>query len=79
MLPHLLTDFEIPKYNQIEPKFNGVYSSNNLLKIKDEANTTNLDEFKWIGTHWIALHVNRNSAAYFALETDTFPKKLKTA
>ena len=46
MLPHLLTDFEIPKYNQIEPKFNGVYSSNNLLKIKDEANTTNLDEFK---------------------------------
>ena len=43
MLPHLLTDFEIPKYNQIEPKFNVVYSNNNLLKIKDEAYASNLD------------------------------------
>ena len=29
MLPHLLTNFEIQKY-QNEPKFNGVYSRNNL-------------------------------------------------
>ena len=34
MLPHLLTKFEIQKYYQNEPKFNGVYSRNNLPKVK---------------------------------------------
>ena len=33
MLPHPLTNFEIQKYLQKEPKFNGVYLRNNLLKI----------------------------------------------
>ena len=32
MLPHLLTNFEIHKYYQNEPKFNGVYSINNVPK-----------------------------------------------
>ena len=31
---HSLTDFEIQKYNQNESKFNGVYSRNNLPKIR---------------------------------------------
>ena len=30
MPPHLLINFEIQKYYQNEPKFNGVYSRNNL-------------------------------------------------
>ena len=30
MLPHPLTNFEIQKYYQNEPRFNGVYSRNNL-------------------------------------------------
>ena len=51
MLPHLLTNFEIQKYYQKEPKFNGVYSRNNLPKIKDGTYIINLDEFKSIGTH----------------------------
>ena len=29
MLPHPLTNFEIPRYYQNEPRFNGVYSRNN--------------------------------------------------
>ena len=29
MRPHLLANFEIQKYYQNEPKFNGVYSRNN--------------------------------------------------
>ena len=33
MPPHPLTSFEIQKYYQNEPKFNGVYSRNNLPKI----------------------------------------------
>ena len=46
---------------QIEPKFNGVNSKNKLPEIKDRASVINLDKFKSIGTHWIALCVNGNS------------------
>ena len=35
MPPHPLTHFEIQKYYENEPKFNGVYSRNDLFKIKD--------------------------------------------
>ena len=55
---HPLTYFEIQKYYQNEPKFKGVYSSNNLPKIKDGGYVINFDEFKSIGTDWIAFYVN---------------------
>ena len=42
MSSHPLTDFEIQKYYQKEPKFNDVYSRNNLSKTKDGAHITNL-------------------------------------
>ena len=62
MPPHSLTNFEILKYYQIESKLNGVYSRNNLPKTKkDRAYVINLDEYKSIGTHWIALYVNGNN------------------
>ena len=32
MLPHLLTNFEIQRYYQDEPKFNGVYSCEHVPK-----------------------------------------------
>ena len=35
MLPHPLTNFEIQKYYQNEPRFDGIYSRDNLPKIKD--------------------------------------------
>ena len=60
-----LINFEIRKYYQNEPKFNGVYSKNNLSKIEDEAYVTNLVEFKSIGSHWIALYVNDENETYF--------------
>ena len=66
MLPHLLTSFEIQKYYENEPRFNGVYSRNNLpKKIKDEAYVINLDEYADVGTHWIALFGNRSEIVYF--------------
>ena len=43
MRPHPLTNFEIQKYYQNEPKFDGVYSRNNLPKIKDGAYVISLD------------------------------------
>ena len=61
MPPHPLTKFEIQKYYQKEPKFNGVYSRNNLPKIKNGSYIINLDEYKLIGTDWIALYVNGNN------------------
>ena len=59
--PHPFIDFEIQNYYQNEPKFNGVLSKNNLPKIKDGASVTNLNEFKSVGTHWIAMYVNGNN------------------
>ena len=55
-----LTNFEMQKF-QNEPKFNGVYSINNLPKMKDGVYVINLEEFKSIGTHWIAFYVNGNN------------------
>ena len=73
MSPHPL-NFEIQKYFQNEPKFNGVYSRNNLPKIKDGAYVINLDEFESIGTHWIALYLNGNNkrASYDTIYFDSF-------
>ena len=46
MPSHPLTNFEIQKYYKNEPKFNGVFSRNNLpKKIKDGAYIINLDEY----------------------------------
>ena len=74
MPPHPLTNFEIQQYYQNEPKFNGVYSRNNLHKIKAGAYSINLDGFKPIGTHWIDLYVNNNSkrASYKAIYFNSF-------
>ena len=66
MLPHPLTNFEIKRYYQNEPKFNGVFSRDNLpKKIKDGAYVINLDEYANIGTYWIALFCKRNEIVYF--------------
>ena len=46
MQPHPLTNFEIQKYYEDEPKFNGVYSINNSSKTKDGAYVINLDEYE---------------------------------
>ena len=64
--PNPLINFEIQKCYQNEPKFNGVYSRDNLTnKIKDGAYVINLDEYSDIGTHWVALYVKNNNATYF--------------
>ena len=51
MPPHPLTNFEIKIY-QNEPRFNGVYSRDNLSEIKDGAYVINLNEYSDIGTHF---------------------------
>ena len=79
MLPHPLTNFEIQKYYQDEPRFNGVYSWDNLQKIKDGAYIINLDEYFDIGTHWVALCIQNNDVTYFdSFRVEHFPKEIKT-
>ena len=65
MLRHHLTSFEIQMNYQNEPKFNGLYSRNNLPKVKDGTYVINLDEIKSIGTHWITLYMNGKNIIYF--------------
>ena len=67
LLPlHPLTNIEINECYKNEPRFNGVYSRNNLPKIiKKGAYVINLDEYANIGTHWIALFIKPKYTVYF--------------
>ena len=62
---HLLINSEIQKHYENGTKFNGVYSRNNLSKIKDGAFVTNLDEYESVRTHWLAFYVNDSNLTYF--------------
>ena len=75
---HPLTNFEISEYYKNEPRFNGVYSRDNLPKtIKKGAYVINLDEYTDIGTHWIALYVKNNEVIYFdSFGVEHIPKEI---
>ena len=78
MLSHPLTNFEKQKYYQKKPKFNAVYSSNNLPETKDAAYVINLDAYRSIGTHWIALYVNAKKVTYFdSFGVKHIPKEIR--
>ena len=55
MQHHPQTNFEIQEYYQDRSTSNGVYSKNSLPEINDRAYVINLDEYKSIGTDWVAL------------------------
>ena len=68
--PHSLTNFEIQKYYKSKPRFNGVFSRNNLSeynsikKIKNVAYIINLDEYANVGIAYIInLDENANGNA----------------
>ena len=67
LLPfHPLTNIEINEHYINEPRFNGVYSRNNLPdEIKKGAYVINLDEYENTGTDWIALFVKPKEVIYF--------------
>ena len=78
---HPLTNIEINEYYVNEPRFNGVYSRNNLpKKIKKGAYVINLDEYENTGTHWIALFVKTNEVIYFdSFGIEHIPKEIEHA
>ena len=79
MPPHPLTNFELQKYYQNEPKYNGFYSRDNLPnKIKDGIYIINLDEHSDIGTYWIALYSLNNNVTYFdGFGVEHIPKEIE--
>ena len=67
------------EYYENEPRFNDVYSRDNLPKtIKNEAYVINLDEYADVGTHWIALYVKNNEVIYFdSFGVEHVPREIK--
>ena len=79
LLPfHPLTNIEISEYYKNEPRFNGVYSRNNLPnKIKKGAYVINLDEYENTGTHWVSLFVKAKYTVYFdSFGVEHIPKEI---
>ena len=79
LLPfHPLTNIEISEYYSNEPRFNGVYSRDNLPKItKKGAYVINLDEYENTGTHWIALFIEITEVIYFdSFGIEHIPKEI---
>ena len=76
--PHSLKNFEIQEYYQNEPRFNGVFSRDNLSNtIKNGAYVIKLDEYHDIGTHWVALYVNNKIVTYFdSFGVEHIPKEI---
>ena len=77
--PHPLTNFEIQKYYENEPRFNGVFSRKIFpKKIKDGAYVINLDKYADTGTHWIALFCKKNEIIYFdSFGVEHIPEEIK--
>ena len=66
------------EYYANEPRFNGVYSRNNLPnKIKKGAYVINLDEYENTGTHWVSLFVKANKVICFdSFGIEHIPKEI---
>ena len=70
ILAHPLTN--ILKYYHNEPRFNGVYSRDNL------PNEINLDPYSDGGTHWNALYALNNNITYFdSFKVEHIPEEIK--
>ena len=75
---HPLTNIEISEYYKNDPRFNGVYSRNNLPnKIKKGAYIINLDEYENTGMHWVSLFVKPKYTVYFdSFSIEHIPKEI---
>ena len=77
--PHPLRNFEVQMYYQNKPRFNGVYSRDNLSeKKKNGVYVINLDEYSDIGAHWIALYLINKTVTFFnSFGVEHIPKEIK--
>ena len=78
MPPHPLTKFVVQKYYRNESRFNGIYSRDNLPKIKNVAYEINLDKYSDVGTYWAALYmINNDVRSFDSFGVEHIPKKKK--
>ena len=61
---HPLSNIEITKYFNYEPRFNGVVSRDNLPRIKNGAFVIDLDEKQSKGTLWVSLLIDKYMVVY---------------
>ena len=67
------------KCHQNGPRFNGLYSRDNLPRINDGEYVINLDEYSHIETHWFALYLQNNDVNYFySFGVEHIPKEIRT-
>ena len=65
-----MTNFEIQKYYQNKPKFNGIYSRNNFPEIKDGHIS--------IRANWIASYMNVKNLTHFdSFGVEHIPKQIR--
>ena len=75
---HPLKNYEIKNYFKDEPRFNGVYSRDNLSKLKNGAYVFNLDHSENTGRHWVVIFVQKDEVIYFeSFGVEHIPKEIK--
>ena len=73
-----MTNFEIQDYFKDEPRFNGVFSRNNLPKLIKGAYIVNLDHIENTGTHWVVIFIKSNEVIYFdSFDVEYIPEEIK--
>ena len=78
-MENLVKHQKVSKYYEIDCRFNGVYSKDNISdKIKDGTYVIYLDEYSDIGTPWIVLYALNNNVTYFdGFGIEHVPKEIK--
>ena len=73
-----MKNYEIKDYFKDEPRFNGVYSKDNLSKLKNGAYVINLDHSENTGRHWVVIFVQKDEVIYFeSFGVEHIPKEIK--
>ena len=62
---HALNNIEITNYSNDEPRLNGIFSRNNLPRIKNEVYQITRDDKNDKGIHWVPFFIHKNVAICF--------------
>ena len=59
---HPFSKTEVTKYSNYGPRFNNIFSRNNLPRINDRVYAINLDGKQSNRRHWVPLFIDKNTA-----------------
>ena len=72
-----MSNIKITKYFNYRHRFNGIFSRDNLTRIKNETFIINIDDKQSIGAHWVSLFTDRNTTMYFdSLSIEYIPQEV---